>query len=91
MSELQELIRENMENDPEFAAEWERLEPEREVWRLIAEARSEQGLTQEELAERCGMKQTNLSRIERGKTSPTIDTLQRLANGLGKKLELRFV
>ena len=91
MSELQELIRENMENDPEFAAEWERLEPEREVWRLIAEARSEQGLTQKELAERCGMKQTNLSRIERGKTSPTIDTLQRLANGLGKKLELRFV
>ena len=47
-------------------------------------------LTQKELAERCGIRQSNISRIENGSCSPTVATLQALASGLGKKLDIRF-
>ena len=57
----------------------------------ILRAESELGITQSELAERCGMKQSALSRLETGKTSPTLKTLQQLAEGMGKKLVIQFV
>jgi DNA-binding XRE family transcriptional regulator len=58
---------------------------------VIAKARKEAGLTQKELAEKCGIKQGNLSRLENGVTDPSIETLEAIANGLGKKLEIKFV
>ena len=48
-------------------------------------------MTQKELAERTGIRQSNISRIESGVTSPTVTTLARLAAGLGKKLKIEFV
>jgi DNA-binding XRE family transcriptional regulator len=50
--------------------------------------RLELGLTQAELAERCGVDQGDISRIERGETSPTTTTLQRIADALGAELRL---
>lgn len=44
--------------------------------------RERHGLTQAELAERCGIDQGDISRIERGSTSPTARTLQRIAAAL---------
>jgi transcriptional regulator with XRE-family HTH domain len=41
------------------------------------------GLTQVQLAERCGMRQQDLSRIERGEINPTAKTIRRIAGGLG--------
>ena len=58
--------------------------------RLIANARSEKGMTQKELAAACGLKQSNISRLECGTTSPTLKTLEQLAAGLGKKLRISF-
>jgi ribosome-binding protein aMBF1 (putative translation factor) len=55
---------------------------------LIA-LRERHGLTQRELAERCGIDQGDISRIERGATSPTVRTLQRIADVLDA--DLRFV
>jgi len=62
--------------DQEFFTEWERQRPEREYIKAIIAARMEQNLTQKELAERTGIRQSNISRIENGKCSPTIATLQ---------------
>jgi predicted transcriptional regulator len=76
--------------DPKFADEWERQLPEREYIKAIIAARAEQGMTQKELAERAGMKQSNISRIENGNCSPTIATLQQIARGLGKTLHVEF-
>lgn len=87
---LNDFIDEQMK-DPDFAAEWERLEPSYEIIRTIIEARNECNLTQKELAERCGLRQNTISRLESGGTSPTLKTLQRLAAGMGKRLEIRFV
>lgn len=44
-------------------------------------------LTQQTLANESGVAQTEISRIERGRKSPTLDTFSRLASALG--LELR--
>jgi ribosome-binding protein aMBF1 (putative translation factor) len=45
-------------------------------------------LTQAELAARSGIAQTEISRIERGRKSPTMDTYSRLAAALGLQLTL---
>ena len=77
--------------DPTFAEEWERSKPEYEVMKLLVEARSEMGMSQSELARRTGIKQPNISRLERGVCSPTLETLDALARGLNKKLRIDFV
>ena len=48
-------------------------------------------MTQKELSEKTGIRQSNISRIENGNCSPTVETLEKIAEGLGKKLEIRFV
>ena len=54
----------------------------------LIELREKHGLTQSELAERCGIDQADISRIERGSTSPTARTLQRIADALGADVRL---
>ena len=54
----------------------------------LMELREKHGLTQAELAERCGIDQADISRIERGSTSPTARTLQRIADALGADVRL---
>jgi ribosome-binding protein aMBF1 (putative translation factor) len=52
------------------------------------DARVARGLSQRELSERSGVRQADISRIERGAGNPTESTLQRLASALEKRLEL---
>ena len=54
----------------------------------IVELREQHGLTQAELAERCGIDQGDISRIERGATSPTARTLQRIGDVLHADVRL---
>ena len=54
----------------------------------IVEMRERHGLTQSQLAERCGIDQADISRIERGSTSPTVLILQRLADALDADVKL---
>ncbi len=77
--------------DPEFRAEWDAQAAEREVTRCIIEARIAEGITQQELAKRCGMKPANLCRIENGNGNPSVATLDRIARGFGKRLSINFV
>lgn len=51
-------------------------------------ARLEASLSQRELAERAGVTQSEIARIESGKREPSIPTLQKILAGAG--LELRF-
>lgn len=86
---LNEQIKEQMQN-PEFAREWKRITPEYEIVRQIIEARAEQNLTQKQLADRIGMKQSNISRLESGEYNPSLDFLKKVAAGLGKELHIEF-
>lgn len=89
MCDLQKRKKEALK-DPEALAR-EASKPEMEVIRALIGARIEQNLTQEQLARRSGIRQSNISRIENGTCSPTISTLQQLASGMGKKLHIEFV
>ncbi len=84
-------FKEELLKDPEVRAEYDALKPEYEVIRALVGARIEQNLTQEQLAQRTGIRQSNISRIESGACSPTVATLQQLANGMGKKLHIKFL
>ena len=45
------------------------------------------GMTQQQLADRCEIRQSNLARIEGGKYATTIDTLSSIGSVLGYKIE----
>lgn len=77
--------------DPEFKKEWDRSEMEYQLMMMVLKARNEQNLTQSELAERTGIRQSNISRIEKGQAVPSILTLSKIAHGLGKELQIKFV
>lgn len=58
------------------------------IGKLIKEARIQKGLSQRELAFRIGMRQPDISTIEKGEKNITLGTLVRLCNTLGiKRLE----
>ncbi len=86
---LKEYKTEKMKN-PEFAKAYNEMEPEMNVIRAIIEARITQNITQKELAERTGIAQTEISRLENGTRNPSVKLLQRLADGLGMVLNISF-
>ena len=90
MSDFKNYLAQQME-DPTFAAEYEAQRPEYEAIRAVIAARLACNMTQKELAEKTGIRQSNISRIENGSASPTIDTLARIAAALGKQLKIDFV
>ena len=53
---------------------------------LLARARDESGLTQSEVARRAGTSRPTLSAYEHGRTSPTMDTAQRVLAATGHEL-----
>lgn len=77
--------------DPEFRAEWEALEPERQIIRAIIDGREANDLTQKQLAEATGITQADISRLENGTANPSLRTLKRLASGMGMQLKIEFV
>ena len=90
MNRYEKLLAEDLKN-PEVRKEMERLEPEFAIVRAIIDARNKAGLTQEELSNRSGINQANISKLENGNANPSISTLQKLAKGLGKKLVISFI
>ena len=80
MSELWDYINEQLK-DPEFKKEWDNLEPEMEVVRAMIKARAAQNLTQKDLAEKTGINQANISKLENGNMNPSLKLLKRLADG----------
>ena len=77
-------------NDSEFKKEYDALEPEYQIIRAMIEARREIGITQKELAEKTGITQGDISKLENGTSNPCLKTLQRIAKGLGKNLIIDF-
>lgn len=77
--------------DPEFKKEYDALEPEFSIVQAMLDARKASGLTQKELAEKTGIAQGDISKLENGSANPSLKTLQRLASGMGMQLKLEFV
>lgn len=52
-----------------------------DLGRRVRELRTERGWSLDEASSRCGLSQSSLYKIEKGKMSPTFDALKKLANG----------
>lgn len=83
-----------MLSDPAVQAEYDRLEEEFALLDEILAARKAAGLTQEQLAERMGTRQSSIARLENGLTCgnlPSMTMLKKYAAAVGKKLQIRLV
>lgn len=90
MDDFDRYLKEQMK-DTDFKKEWDEDESRYQLMMMVIHARNEEHLTQSELAECTGLRQSNISRIEKGQLMPSIATLTKIAQGLGKRLEIRFV
>ncbi|MCD8217883.1 MAG: helix-turn-helix transcriptional regulator [Clostridiales bacterium] len=89
MSDFQEFLQDQMTDDS-FKKEYEAIQPEMNIIRAIVDARVSQNLTQKELAERTGINQADISKLENGTRNPSLKLLKRLADGMGMNLNIVF-
>lgn len=90
MTNFNDFVSEQMK-DEEFREEYEKFEPEFSIKQAMIDARNSVGLTQKELSARSGIAQSDISKLENGTANPSVRTLQRLAEAMGKKLKIEFV
>jgi predicted transcriptional regulator len=77
-------------SDPEVIKELAMNAVEYQVVRQIINARRELDLTQDQLARLVGTKQSNISRLESGEANPTVEFLSKVAQAMGKTLDIRL-
>ncbi len=83
-------LREGWMKDPEFVREYDALEDEFALAQTFISARAKSGLTQEQIAQAMGTKQSYVARLESGRMLPSVRTLQKFASATGTKLTVRF-
>ncbi len=74
--------------DPGRRKAYEDLEPEFVLYEAIVDARIRNKLTQKQLGEKMGLRQSAIARFESGKISATLATLQKFCKVLGLKVKI---
>ncbi|MHB8644658.1 MAG: helix-turn-helix domain-containing protein [Thermomicrobiales bacterium] len=81
--------RERLRAQPEYQAVYAEEAAKSELWLQLVEARQQAGLTQKQLAERLGVSQAQVARIEkRGYDAYTLTSLRRYVAALGDDFSL---
>ena len=89
MSKWEDLEKELLA-DPKVKKEYDRLAPRYAIISQLIAARFKKGLTQKDVAEQLGTKQSAIARLESGNVNPSIEFLQRIAQVMGYKLNIRL-
>jgi len=76
--------------DPKFRKALKETRLEYEIARAIILARIKHKMTQKELARRLKTKQSVISRVENGQTTPSLSFLKRLASVFNAELKIKF-
>ena|SRR3989344_9181467 len=82
-------IRAEWMKDPEFKKAYLASAFEFEILKAIIKARAQKNITQRELAEKIGVKQSALARFESGRANPTLGFLKKVVSGLGLKVVVK--
>lgn len=89
---LADVIRRKLAADPRLSASVETERLRANVGRVIFDARMRAGLTQQELADRVGMRQSAIARLEDADyDGHSLRTLQRIAAALDVSVQVSFV
>ncbi len=83
-------LKEKWLKDPEFKKDYDALAPEYELIDKIIEKRIERKMTQKELAQKIGTRQSAISRLESGSGNPTFGFLQKVASALDSHITVSF-
>jgi len=84
-----DFLKDSLKN-PKIKAEYDKLQPEFALIDALIKSRAKNNMTQRQLANKMGTKQSVISRLEIGRANPTLSFLKRLAKALNSKLEIRF-
>jgi len=87
---VRDLHERMMRDDPEYRREYEALEEEFTLIAAMLDARRKAGLSQAQVAERMGVKQPVVAKLEGGKSNMSFDTLKRYAHATGCKVRVTF-
>lgn len=81
--------RENLRQNPDYQAVYEEEAAKSDLWLQLVQARLAAGLTQKQVAERLGVSQAQVARIEKEDYDAyTLTTLRRYIAALGDEFEL---
>lgn len=86
-AELQSVVKKN----PVMAQYVEEFNQEYELIQSLVKARKEAGLTQKEVAQKSGLTQQMVSRIEKIDYSPTLANLMKYINAIGVMLNIKRI
>ncbi len=86
---MRDIEQEARRAGPEAVAELEAFHTHFRLAGELLELRRKSGLTQRQLADRTGVHQSEISRIEAGSSNPTLTTLSVLARALDADLSIR--
>lgn len=84
-------LKKKWQADPAFRHAYENLKPEFAIARQLIGARKRAGLSQAEVALKMGTTQSAVARLESGQRLPALSSLQRYADAIGHKLDVRLV
>lgn len=83
-------VKKTLLKNPEAKKEYNNLDIMYEIKKQVIKYRIDNNLSQKELAEKIGTKQSAISRLENDDYNPSFKFMNKVANALGKKLEIRF-
>ncbi len=84
-------VKEKLLRNPEVKIEYENLDVFYKIKRQLINLRKEKGLSQKELAEKIGTKQSAISRLENENYNPSVELLSKIAKAFDKELEIKIL
>lgn len=81
-------FKKRMLKDPVIRETYRDLDPEFAIAATLIKRRLERRLTQKDLAERIGTKQSAIARLESGAYNPSLSFLHKVADALDARLEI---
>jgi HTH-type transcriptional regulator / antitoxin HipB len=91
MSDLKKYIQKRKKTDTGFVNNFNAGYEDFKIGEMLKQARTEVGLTQEDIAQKLHTKKSAISRIENHAKDIKLSTLQNFAHILGKELKIQLI
>lgn len=88
MRDFEDFKKEMFAKDSELKKAYDDLDLEYSIIEQVIRKRLEKGLSQKQLAEKIGTKQSAIARLEGGNSNPSVAFLEKVSKALGGKLQI---